>query len=631
MPRIRPYESQVSAQGDFPTQGADAADTSGPGAVNLGQAVQNAGQNMGVVQRIVENNATRAAVTDVHTMLAGAKAEYTKQALDFESKADPKDTDLWDQFYHGNNPEDPKEGSLKWYLDSYRSQITNPTAQQAFDRGAADLTSQFGIHFAQVQSRMAGVHAKNQAVKMIDSAQATVQSDPSQYQNVMTATMKAIDDPRSDYSRAGVEQRNAIKQMATGQIASSTVRGMIGDSPQHALHSLQAGEWDDKITGEQKIALIGAAETQIRGVEADARRKEADLVKKKKDHSDTLDSMLAEQEILSHTRGSNTNPVGWKDILAASNSGLDSDKVKSWISKMEERAGRSNSGEVKTDIATKLNLFKRMGLGFDNPNRMTSTDPIDQAYLNKKLSDSDHDWLTRKFLDSKSPDGDKLASDFRDFYKRVPEQPILKPGAFGVYADATKGAWYDKYINDVERMKQEYIKAGKNPRDLIDPRKPDYVGTKEFIDPYANPSFGAWPDLAAATVSSAQTGGMVVKNPDRSQWNPRTDGTAKGDGFFGVLKRPDGKVSSELSTSDPIDKSGKEVLHPLIVPTLTRPELDYLLSDRKDNKAMESRIYEKAATHARDRIKAGKSPFAGPGEQQSPPRRSLDELYKGTK
>jgi hypothetical protein len=86
-----------------------------------------------------------------------------------------------------------------------------------------------------------------------------------------------------------------------------------------------------------------------------------------------------------------------------------------------------------------------------------------------------------------------------------------------------------------------------------------------------------------------------------------------------VLKRPDGKVSSELSTDDPIENGGKNVLHPLIVPTLTRPELDYLLAGRKDNKAMEEKIYDKAAAHARSRLAAGKSPFAGPGEKVAPP------------
>jgi hypothetical protein len=111
-----------------------------------------------------------------------------------------------------------------------------------------------------------------------------------------------------------------------------------------------------------------------------------------------------------------------------------------------------------------------------------------------------------------------------------------------------------------------------------------------------------------------------IKEATGQGYGKRSDGTEKGAGFFGELKRPDGRISTELSTDDPIDGSGKKVLHPLIVPTLSKAELDYLLTtDKRDNNVMEDRIYEKAATHARERIKAGKSPFAGPGEQVAPP------------
>lgn len=95
----------------------------------------------------------------------------------------------------------------------------------------------------------------------------------------------------------------------------------------------------------------------------------------------------------------------------------------------------------------------------------------------------------------------------------------------------------------------------------------------------------------------------------------RSDGTFKGKGFFGELKRPDGMVSTELSTEDPIDNSGKPVLHPLLVPTLNQAEIDALLSGEKIPRKVEDAIYEKAAAHARARIKAKKNPFATHGEQ----------------
>jgi hypothetical protein len=96
----------------------------------------------------------------------------------------------------------------------------------------------------------------------------------------------------------------------------------------------------------------------------------------------------------------------------------------------------------------------------------------------------------------------------------------------------------------------------------------------------------------------------------------RPDGSAKGDGFFGKLKRPDGSVSTEISIG--VGINGKEINIPLIVPTLTKKELNYLLSTDVEGKdffnKMPPSIMDKAYEHADKRIKSGISPFAGPDE-----------------
>lgn len=92
----------------------------------------------------------------------------------------------------------------------------------------------------------------------------------------------------------------------------------------------------------------------------------------------------------------------------------------------------------------------------------------------------------------------------------------------------------------------------------------------------------------------------------------RPDGTPKGSGYFGVLKRPDGSVSTEISMStDAI--GGKEF--PLLVPTLTKSEVNQLLSmDISDPKKIPTSIVSKAEAFAKQRVTEGKSPFASPEE-----------------
>lgn len=118
-------------------------------------------------------------------------------------------------------------------------------------------------------------------------------------------------------------------------------------------------------------------------------------------------------------------------------------------------------------------------------------------------------------------------------------------------------------------------------------------------------------------------GYQAVQNPDKSQWAKRADGSVKGLGFLGLLKRPDGNVSSEISIDAPASELGAKgngnIEYPLMVPGLTKPELDYLMTHEPDQEKnpnflrdMPRSILVKAADHARARLAQGLSPFAGP-------------------
>jgi hypothetical protein len=89
----------------------------------------------------------------------------------------------------------------------------------------------------------------------------------------------------------------------------------------------------------------------------------------------------------------------------------------------------------------------------------------------------------------------------------------------------------------------------------------------------------------------------------------RPDGTPKGRGYFGELKRPDGDMSTELSIG--VSINGKETEIPLLVPTLNKREVQRLLRDEKPTEG----IIKKAYDHALMRMKQGKSPFAGDDDE----------------
>jgi hypothetical protein len=98
----------------------------------------------------------------------------------------------------------------------------------------------------------------------------------------------------------------------------------------------------------------------------------------------------------------------------------------------------------------------------------------------------------------------------------------------------------------------------------------------------------------------------------------------KGKGFFGDLKRPDGDSSTELSSE--FEYEGKKVEYPLIVPTLSKEELDILLKGEKPT----DDIYDKAESWAKFRIDKGMSPFASStGNEKFPAPEASNKFAEG--
>jgi hypothetical protein len=91
----------------------------------------------------------------------------------------------------------------------------------------------------------------------------------------------------------------------------------------------------------------------------------------------------------------------------------------------------------------------------------------------------------------------------------------------------------------------------------------------------------------------------------------RPDGTQKGYGYMGLLARPEGGWSTEISAGIEID--GQEVEIPLLVPTLTESEKKWLLAADTDAgdfyEKLPAGIMGKAIAHAKQRIADGLSPF----------------------
>ena len=121
---------------------------------------------------------------------------------------------------------------------------------------------------------------------------------------------------------------------------------------------------------------------------------------------------------------------------------------------------------------------------------------------------------------------------------------------------------------------------------------------------YNNGQMMAQPNQAEQLLASGQ-------QQQTSQYGKRLGNNGqKGSGFFGLMKRPDGNISTELSVG--VEMNGEEVLIPSLVPTLTQDEINQVLSNTG---VPQPSIVAKAADYARMRMSQGLSPFWQEGEQ----------------
>lgn len=119
-----------------------------------------------------------------------------------------------------------------------------------------------------------------------------------------------------------------------------------------------------------------------------------------------------------------------------------------------------------------------------------------------------------------------------------------------------------------------------------------------------------WPSSEATMVRLML---QMQRRHGMAPYQRREDGSRKGRGFFGPISTPDGRDATELSYSDP--GSGQRSLAPLLVPGMSRQQIDHLISGG----APTDEIYSIANRHAAGRS----SPFANireEGQTPLPPR-----------
>lgn len=183
--------------------------------------------------------------------------------------------------------------------------------------------------------------------------------------------------------------------------------------------------------------------------------------------------------------------------------------------------------------------------------------------------------------------------------------------------------WAPATENDTAAYTVTVAKAlGVKPDDKLDLHDPavmsKMVGAMIQVEngkqPYTDAQIAT--GVNAALGKGALPAAVATSGVQDYGYGNRQDGTPKGKGFLGELKRPDGGVMTEYTVG--VEINGKEMDIPTLVPTLTKDEVDTLLNIKVGEQPPDA-IVQKAVDYAKQRLSDGKGVFAdnNPGQAQA--------------
>lgn len=284
----------------------------------------------------------------------------------------------------------------------------------------------------------------------------------------------------------------------------------------------KTGDLRDFLRPDQRADLMHMAEARAqalaRAAEVDGGRQQRLQEKALKDASDQ-----AENKVISDVTGSGDNPHITAQQIADPkgpyNQLLPDAKLR-MIGFMDRQQKPDPAGTVSHQIAMGLISDIRAG-------RVTDTGPIFDAYTRKDadgnpagLTNNDFNFVQGQFKELQTDSGQRLDQTVNKFLQAV-KPSIDKSNPLSGQLDMSGGGNFFRLQQDLASKIADYRKAGKDPFDLLNPSKPDYVGSPDALSGYqtsTTEALTAYSDRmrkqsAAAAAKTPPAKGAAVTKP----------------------------------------------------------------------------------------------------------------------
>ena len=322
-------------------------------------------------------------------------------------------------------------------------------------------------------STLAGIALKTNLVESLNAFSSTVKQDPSSLDTVMEsfrAQVESLTD--SSPNLRGVEAQKARFTAAQGgleKIVQTAVNAAIELTPEAGLRMARDPKYSRYVSGDDITKFEKEAKSVIRERRQDIQWAQHQQDRAAKKASDEV-QMDMELKILSGDPS-----VTLKGIRDDQTLTPDSKRMLGRVLMREMKPATA----AVVSRANTAKLMERIIADEGDPTRISDTRPLDEAFVREEISKEDWKFLKDRVND---PDGDGTQARFNEFL-RTYKKSISKPNSFGVSTPEDEQRAYFFYNDAMAKFKQ-YKKEGKNPLDLVNPAKPDFLGSPASLSQY---------------------------------------------------------------------------------------------------------------------------------------------------
>mgnify|MGYP001569279177 CR=1 FL=1 len=489
MPTIRPYIQDESALAGIPGRRASGDDFGGSGLQLLGHAIGDEPVKAAIA---FEEAKSREEVTDAQTKLAEFGARKT---LEMDELARTTDLERAKEFSSSFN--DRLQPELQKLGDSYETRA----GQQAFQRGAGEVSGYFLKQAGLAQAHMMGMKAKQNWLSFENASRNAVLGNPLDYERQKRLMVETLNDPNGLYfGHLTSEERAVMTRTAVENLAESAVRGVIrlgGEGAVLAKKQLVDGTWDPDLNAEAKERMLDLAEVGVDREHTKQERERLMADRLVKDRNDAIEADFTRRILDPRSQGAmpTDEEIAKSDLPGPQQRVLDGFKMQRLRELASLEEDKKHPQEVKR-------LLTQLIADGDDPEKQYNLDKVKASFIKGTVSTAEYLFLEERFNRLKDGSANTFERDLNSLIGRVDRQIgtsvyfAVNPAAA---ADAMARIQADAYAT-AERLR----KKNEDPRQMLDPKSSEFFFSQENLSIYMKVPAQALAEGAAAVTAEAE-------------------------------------------------------------------------------------------------------------------------------